>query len=359
MSGKTSFSGSLARAGSGLGALLLALFLSACGGGGGSTSTTISNVERAALSGVPTSVPFGDVRVGDTSTQTATIKNDGTSSVNVTSITVSGTGFSIQTPTLPFSLAAGQTQTVSATFAPPVAGSQTGTITATGTLPPQNFTSNTPSTISIALTGNGVTVSLVATPNSLNFGNIAVGSSSRKQVQLSLNMSQAADPSSISATVSSDAVTGGGFSVTGITFPLTLSGTQTSSFSVNYAPPGVGISSGTVSLDSDTAGSPTVVSLSGKGVTTPHSVSLAWQQPAAVAGVTITGYNIYRQDAAAGCSGSVAGKTQVGSTSGAASTAYTDNTVMGGTTYCFVVTAVSSGGESPASNEVQAQVPSP
>jgi Abnormal spindle-like microcephaly-assoc'd, ASPM-SPD-2-Hydin len=352
----SSFSGSLMGTSSVLAAMLFALLLSGCGGGGSTTTTTVT---RIALSSVPTSVPFGDVRVGATSTQTAVIKNDGTSTVTVSSITVSGTGFTIQTPTIPFSLGPGQTQSISATFAPVVAGSETGNVVVTGTLPPQNFTSNTPSTVNIALTGNGVTVSLVATPSSLDFGNVSVGSSSTKQVQLSLNMSQAADPSSISSTVSSGTVTGGGFSVTGSPFPVTLSGSQTASFTVQFAPPGVGSSSGTVSLASDAMNSPTLVSLSGKGVTTVHSVSLAWDQPAPVTGVTVTGYNVYRQDATSGCSGSVAGKTLVGSTTGATSTAFTDNTVLGGQTYCYVATSVASGGESSASNEVQATIPSP
>ncbi len=346
------------RGGSLLASALMVVLLSGCGGGGGGSNATVT-VTRVGLSAVPLTVYFGDVRVGQSLTQTATIKNGGTSAITISNVTVAGTGFTITTPTLPISLNPGDTTDVSAKFSPDTAGTLTGSVAVTATFDQKFSFQNNSSNVSVALSGNGVSASLVTSPASIDFGPVAVGSSSTKAIQLTLNLSQSTSPSSITATVSGGTVTGGGFSVSGSPFPLVLSGGQTSTLTLEFAPQSSGSKSGSLSLSSDTSTTPTVVSLAGTGVTTVHSVALAWDQPAAVSGVTVTGYNIYRQDAASGCSGSVAGKSLVGSTSSASSTTFTDNTVFGGHTYCYVVTATASSGESTGSNEVQAVVPSP
>lgn len=80
-----------------------------------------------------------------------------------------------------------------------------------------------------------------------------------------------------------------------------------------------------------------------------HSVSLSWTASTS----TVVGYNIYRSTVSGGP------YTKVNSTP-VSGTTYTDQTVLGNTTYYYVATAVSStGSESTYSNQVSASVPGP
>ena len=150
-------------------------------------------------------------------------------------------------------------------------------------------------------------------------------------------------------TVSSATVTGGSYSLTGITFPMTIPAGQTASFSVTFAPKTAGSLPGSIAFVSNSTTSPTSISLSGTGTAPQHSVSLTWVASTS----TVSGYHVYRGTQSGGpyaliSSGLISG------------TAYTDSTVQAGTTYFYVVTAVdSSANESSFSNEAQAVVPTP
>jgi len=76
----------------------------------------------------PSSVTFGNVTVGNSSTQTVTLTGSGTSSTTISLATVSGTGFSISGPSLPLTLTVGQNATFSVTFTPATTGSASGSI---------------------------------------------------------------------------------------------------------------------------------------------------------------------------------------------------------------------------------------
>src|SRR5207245_1690050 len=66
--------------------------------------------------------------------------------------------------------------------------------------------------------------------------------------------------------------TGPGFSISGLTFPLTLPPGQSSAFNVQFAPTATGSVSGSVSLVSDAPNSPSTIALSGTGVQPQLSV---------------------------------------------------------------------------------------
>ncbi|HET9170089.1 MAG TPA: choice-of-anchor D domain-containing protein [Actinospica sp.] len=113
-----------------------------------------------------TAVGFGNVAVGSSSTATATYT--ATRTVTISSLSTSAP-FSAGTPTpaLPATLTAGQTLSVPVTFSPTTWGGSTGNLTATtnvGTFP-------------LGLNGTGTQPGLGATPTSLNWGSMAVGSS--------------------------------------------------------------------------------------------------------------------------------------------------------------------------------------
>jgi fibronectin type 3 domain-containing protein len=171
-----------------------------------------------------------------------------------------------------------------------------------------------------------------------------VGSSGTQTITLS-NTGNAA------ATVSQAVVSGTGYTMSGLTTPMTLAAGASTSFSVQFAPTSAGSDSGSVTVTSNTPNSPTMVATNGTG-TAPvaHSVSLSW---VASTSSTVVGYNIYR--------GSVSGGPYavLNSTPNAGLT-YTDMTVLAGQTYYYVVTAVdASGNESVVSNEVAVTIPTP
>ena len=113
--------------------------------------------------------------------------------------------------------------------------------------------------------GGGATLS--ASPASLAFGNVTVGSTSNPQTVTLTNTGTA------SVTVSQAAVTGNGFSFTGPTLPLTLTAGHTATFNVSFAPTAAGNVPGTLSLTSNATNSPTVATLSGTGVAPVATVS--------------------------------------------------------------------------------------
>src|SRR5260370_2970676 len=104
---------------------------------------------------------------------------------------------------------------------------------------------------------------LNAAPGSLNFGNVTVG--------LTGTLSGTITASGGSVTVSSATVTGNGYSLHGLTFPLTLTAGQSMPFTVVFAPTNAGSPSGHIIFVSDASTSATPVSLSGPGaIPTPR-----------------------------------------------------------------------------------------
>jgi len=83
-------------------------------------------VSSTTLVPAPASTSFGNVVLGSSSTLPVILTNTGPGSVTITQDSISGSGFSISGPALPFTLSAGQNVDFSVTFAPTAAGSVTG-----------------------------------------------------------------------------------------------------------------------------------------------------------------------------------------------------------------------------------------
>ncbi len=75
----------------------------------------------------PSSINFGDVIVGQTVTRHLTIRNTGRTTLNVSNVTVSGSGFRLSS-SRSFSISAGSSRSASVTFRPGSAGSRSGTL---------------------------------------------------------------------------------------------------------------------------------------------------------------------------------------------------------------------------------------
>jgi hypothetical protein len=199
----------------------------------------------------PSSLIFGNVIVSSTSVQSVTLANTGSSAVTVSQVTVSGTGFSISGPTLPLTIAAGQSSSLSVQFAPTVIGSISGNVTVVSNA------SNSPTTIS--LSGAGVQPQISVVPASVSFGNVIVGLTNTQTMTLS-------NPGSANLSVSQATMTGAGFVLSGLTLPLNVAPGQSTTFTVSFTPTVASSATGSLSLVSNAPGSPLTVALSGTGV---------------------------------------------------------------------------------------------
>jgi hypothetical protein len=126
------------------------------------------------------------------------------------------------------------------------------------------------------LTGKGVVTpiaQLTANPASWNFSNVRVGTGSSQAMAVT-------NTGNVSITISKIATSGAGFSISGMSAPLTLSPGQTANYTAIFSPsaPG-GSATGQVTFSSNATNSPTSVGLTGTGVMvllTPNPTSLGF-----------------------------------------------------------------------------------
>ncbi|HZQ66938.1 MAG TPA: choice-of-anchor D domain-containing protein [Terriglobales bacterium] len=195
--------------------------------------------------------------------------------------------------------------------------------------------------ISVPLSGNGLAPGqLGVSPSSMNFGTVTVGTS---QAQTGTLTAGASD-----VNVSSASWNGLGFTLSGITFPVTVNAGSSRSFTVTFNPQAAGTSSGQVSFVSDATNSPTQVTLSGTGAQpVQHSVDLSWNPSTS----QIIGYYIYRSNSSGSYGAPLNSTPQAG-------LSFTDSSVQSGSTYYYVVTAVDTNSQqSIHSNEAVAVIP--
>jgi Abnormal spindle-like microcephaly-assoc'd, ASPM-SPD-2-Hydin len=325
---------------------LVATALSVACGGGMAQNHVAGNPTAAGLTMSASSVDFGNVSVGSSQNKSLILTNSSPSrgaSVTFSNVTASGAGFTVSTTPLPVRLAPGQTSTVTITFAPTNAGAATGGLTVT--------VAGAPEPAMVPLTGTGVgaaqsaAAQLAVSPSTLNFGSVAVGSSKNQTGMLTAGTSD--------VNVASAAWNGSGYSVSGITFPVTVRANQSLPFTVTFAPQVSGSSPGSISFSSNASNSPTNEALAGTGTQTAsglqHTVSLTWNPSTS----SVAGYNVYRGTQSGGPYSKLNALPET-------STSYADNSVQSGATYYYVATSVDSTSvESSYSNQVTAQVPTP
>ncbi len=191
--------------------------------------TGVAQVVQLTVS--PTSSNFGNVLVGASSTQTATLTNTGNVDVGVSGASVTGAGFSISGLTTPQTLVANQSVTFVVQFAPSAAGSVTGSVSISSAAP----------TVTVALSGTGALGQLTLTSSSIDFGDVVVGNTKTQVVTIT-------NTGNGDLTVTSVSVLGAGFSLTGLTLPLPLAPNQSSSFTVQFTPVSPGSVTGSVTV---------------------------------------------------------------------------------------------------------------
>src|SRR5246127_220363 len=207
------------------------------------------------LAVVPGKVQFGNVKVGQNTTQAVTLVNNGNVDLVLSAAQISGSGFAMSGLTFPSTNAATKNMSFNVKFAPSSAQGMTGSI---------KFVDNAPnSTQSVDLAGTGTSenAALVATPGSVSFGNVTVGGSGSQSVTLTNSGASAIAISQASAT-------GTGFSISGLS-PMTLNAGQTTTFMAKFAPTATGSATGAVTITSNASNPTLTVDLVGVG-TQPH-----------------------------------------------------------------------------------------
>ena len=417
---------------------LVSLLISGCG-------MTVSTSATGGLQLNPSSVDFGNVTLGQSSSQQAAITNSSSSAITVSQVSVSGQGFSVAgLPSLPASIPAGQSISVQLMFKPSTTGSASGTLSVAISSPTAGVTnavlsgngqaaSSAPSAaqlsglscssssitgagsdnctvtlsaaagsggLSVALSSSNSSVTLPATVNvpsgsssatftaqaasvtstqsvtlsatagsvtktlaitlyavnpdlalsstSLDFGIVSVGSSGTQSLTVTSNGTSA-------LTINSATISGAGFSVSGASFPLSLTPGNSVTLQVQFSPASAGSYTGTLSLSTNTQGSGTsTISLSGTGqsgtTSTAYEVQLSWAAPTSTTD-PVTGYNIYRESGGSST-------YQLLNTTLDTSSTFTDTTVANGTTYSYYVESVdAAGNQSGPSNVFTAAIP--
>jgi len=296
-------------------------------------------VNAAAVPGIQVSssaINFGNDVVGSNSTQALIITNTGTATLSITQVTETGSAFNVSGFSLPLNVNAGQQTTITVAFRPTVVGGASGNISIVSNAP------SSPTPVTLSGTGIAAILTLGISPTSLSFGNVTTGTSSTTQSITITNTGNS------SVAISQITLSGTGYTMTGGSAPVTLSPSQNITLVVQFSPTTAGAAAGSITIVSNATGSPATIVLSGTGVTlVQHSVALTWNASTS----TVSGYNVYRSTV------SGTGYTKINS-SLVAVLNYTDATVLSGTTYYYVTTAVdSSGSESAYSNQVTAPVP--
>jgi hypothetical protein len=300
-----------------------------------------TGVALGALGSSPTSLAFGSVQVGNNQALAETVSNTGGSSLTLSQVGISGTGFTLSGITTPVTLTPGQSASFSVSFTPQSASSASGSLTITSNA------SNPMLTIPVSGTGTAAAGQLTANPSTLALGSVVVGTSGTASG--SLNAIAA------NVTVTAASTNNSQFTVGGLALPITIPAGQSAPFTVTFSPPVAGAASATLTFTSNAQPATATETLTGTGTPAPaHTVSLSWS---ASSSSDISGYNIYRAVYTSSC-GSY---SKINGSTLDTVTTYSDSSVTDGANYCYATTAVnSSNEESGYSNVVSdVQIPSP
>lgn len=224
-------------------------------------TTRASITPAPAVSLNPVSLTFANQVISTTSaSQSVTLTNNGNASLNVTSISLTGTNpadFTISSNTCGTTLAQGNACVVQVAFKPTALASRSANLT---------FTTNaSTSPDNVTLSGTGISSGSPAatfTPTSVAFGSVKVSQSSGPTPITLKNSGNA------TMSITAIAITGANsaeFSQTN-TCGATLAANGTCAINVSFTPASIGGKSASVSVSSNTSTSPDAAPLTGTGI---------------------------------------------------------------------------------------------
>jgi Transmembrane protein 131-like N-terminal/Abnormal spindle-like microcephaly-assoc'd, ASPM-SPD-2-Hydin len=328
-----------------LGFLSFAFVLIGCAGY--AAPSPKASVQSSGIVVSPGNFDFKSVAVGQTMTQTMTIKNTNKVAIQILALSVSSKQFAVSGPSVPRSILPGMTAQYTLAFAPSTSGDSSGSISI------MHDQSRSPISITIGGRGTKNSAALQLAPTSISFGDLALRTTSTQNVTLQ-------NTGDVNVSINGVSVVGAGFGYADLSPGYSLSPNQKVTFQVWFKPQVKGSAAGTLSILAANVATPITAMLSGNGVVTSgsnptpsptptsHSVHLTWNASSS----SNVGYRLYRSEAPGGPYVSVNG-------SNIESLSYDDGSVSSGNTYYYVVTAVNSAGqESVYSNQTSAAIPS-
>lgn len=214
-----------------------------------------------AISLNPSSLNFGSVSTGGSSQQSVNVTNSGNAPLTITAANITGPGFSVAGFSLPETIAPNQSTAFTVQFAPTSSGNASGSV---------SIVSNVPGSPAVlALSGIAIAGSvLTANPSSIIFGSTTVGTSSNQTLTLK-------NTGTSSVTISQVAASGAGFSMSGLSLPVTLGGGLSTTFTTTFTPSSTGAASGNLTIASTASNSTLVVGLSGIGTAPQPQLTLS------------------------------------------------------------------------------------
>jgi hypothetical protein len=309
---------------------------------------TIQTGSRAATSGAATTAPvatppvlmevtpdavsFVNVPAGDTYTQTVRLTNLGEGTLQIRKITTSSADFQVTGILLPVVVAHGTSQSFAIEFRGKAEGSAEGQVYVLTT------STDEPVVLQVKASTAASQSELTASEAGIDFEEVAVGNSGKKELLLTNSGNRDLRISGIS-------VSGRDFSLSGPT-AVELSPGQNVSLEVNFAPKSARRQAGSLTVTSAEGGSLLTIPLTATGAPPSQSaVKLSWEESP----VSVAGYVVYRSAQSAGPYVRI---------SQAPSSEYMDTGLVAGHTYYYVVTSLDANQvESEYSPQISATVP--
>ncbi|HEY2625601.1 MAG TPA: choice-of-anchor D domain-containing protein, partial [Candidatus Udaeobacter sp.] len=119
------------------------------------------------------------------------------------------------------------------------------------------------------LGGSAVAASSVtASPTSVNLGSVNVGSSAQQQIKIT-------NSTGVSITITSVALSGNYFAISGVTAPLSLTAGTTATLNVSFAPKAAGAQAGKIVVQGRGITTAINVTLSANGVSSGSTTSIS------------------------------------------------------------------------------------
>lgn len=222
--------------------------------------TRLQYIPKVALPAGPLVIDFGEVYIGESRRGSVTIRNQGKSTAELTSFTIrNGTVFSVLT-SVPATLPIGDFS-FECMFTPAVAGTVSDEVHLTVRFLPEPLT--------VILKGKGIKMPppvVAVQPDTLHFGDVNVAST---ETGIIVVTNAGAVPATISSITLSNTVD---FSLTGISYPLTLLPSQSRSLAVDFTPATTGETFCSVHIEVERMTTALVSFLTGNGVSVPAPV---------------------------------------------------------------------------------------
>jgi Abnormal spindle-like microcephaly-assoc'd, ASPM-SPD-2-Hydin len=300
----------------------------------GTSKAAPAALASPAMEATPSAISFVDVPAGDTYSQTVRITNLNEGTLQIRKITTSSPDFRITGILLPVVVAHGTSQSFTISYHAKTEGRTVGQISILSN------SGEAPLVLAVKASSAAGQAELTANASAIEFEDVAVGSSGKKELVLTNSGNRDLTISGISAS-------GAGFSISGTT-AVNLSPGQNVSLGVNFAPKSAGRQEGSLKVSSAEGSSLLTIALTASGAGSSQStVKLNWEESP----VTVAGYVVYRSAEASGPYMRV-------SSWPVPSSEYVDTGLAAGHTYYYVVSSLDEDQvESEYSTPISATVP--